>query len=67
MASKKIAVMGKNCVACGMCEKMCPIGAISIYKGMYAKVNREKCVGCGRCEKSCPAGIIDIIEREAVK
>lgn len=67
MASKKNAVIGKNCVACGSCKDICPLGAITIYKGLYAKVDLEKCVGCGKCEKACPAGIIEITEREGSK
>ncbi|WP_101774069.1 4Fe-4S dicluster domain-containing protein [Peptostreptococcus faecalis] len=62
--SKKIAEVSKNCVACGSCVKECPLGAISIYKGMYADVDKEKCVGCGKCSTICPAGVITIKLRE---
>lgn len=64
MSNKKKAVIGKNCVACGSCIDICPLGAISIYKGLYAKVDKEKCVGCGKCEMACPAGIINISKSE---
>jgi Fe-S-cluster-containing hydrogenase component 2 len=63
--SKKLAVVGKNCVACGSCGKSCPIGVISVYKGLHARVNGEKCAGCGKCALACPAGIIEIVTREA--
>lgn len=67
MQSKKYAAVDKNvCVACGSCVRVCPIGAISVYKGSYAEVNAQKCVGCGRCANICPAGCIEIKEREAV-
>lgn len=61
--SKKVSVVSKECVACGSCVKACPLGAVSVYKGMYAVVEDEKCVGCGSCARACPAGIISIIKR----
>ena len=65
---KKLAFPDKNnCVACGVCMKACPRGAISIYKGCYAQVDEGKCVGCGLCTKACPAGCIAMTERIDVK
>ena len=55
------------CVACGVCLKACPKGALSIYRGCFAQVEEEKCVGCGLCAKACPAGCIAITERSRVK
>lgn len=66
MASiKKIASVSKQCVACGSCVKVCPLSAITIYKGIYAVADNEKCVGCGKCAVACPANVITIIDREA--
>lgn len=65
---KKLAVVEKKvCVACGVCAKACPRGAISIYRGCYAVVDEAKCVGCGLCGKVCPAGCIAAGERSEVK
>ena len=65
---KKLAVPDRKvCVACGVCMKACPKGAISIYKGCFAQVDAEKCVGCGLCSKACPAGCISIKERSEAK
>lgn len=64
MAGKRLAQVGKNCVACGSCLEVCPLGAISIWKGVIAQVSGEKCVGCGKCAKECPASAIHVIERE---
>lgn len=61
---RKTACIGKECVACGRCVKDCPVGALSIYKGIYAIVAEDKCIGCGKCEKSCPAGVIELTARE---
>ncbi len=65
---KKLAFADKRiCVACGVCMKTCPKGAISIYRGCYAMVNADKCVGCGLCAKACPAGCITVRERSEAK
>lgn len=66
MPAKKIASVGKGCVACGNCAKHCPFGAIAIYKGLYAVVDESHCRGCGKCVKACPADVIVCMEREAV-
>ena len=47
MAKKKANIDQNICVACGCCMKVCPLGAISIYKGLFAQVDANKCVGCG--------------------
>lgn len=59
---KKATVEQNLCVACGCCVKVCPMGAISIYRGLYADVDINKCVGCGKCSKECPASVITIME-----
>ena len=64
---QKATVDHSVCVACGACAKVCPKGAISVWKGCYARVTEETCVGCGLCAKTCPAGCIAVKERsEAV-
>lgn len=48
MASKYKAENEKDrCVACGVCVKVCPKNAISIYKGCYAEIDETLCIGCG--------------------
>ena len=61
---KKLAFIGKDCVACGCCVKQCPLVALSIYKGLHAVVDDGKCVGCGMCAVACPAGVIEVFNRE---
>lgn len=60
----KLARVGKECVACGCCVKVCPKGAIYVDRGVTARVNSEKCIGCGKCAKACPAEIIKVEKRE---
>ncbi len=62
--SKKIAWVSPDCVACGCCIKICPLGAISVPKGIQAEVNGNKCVGCGKCAQICPAQVITILTKE---
>ena len=65
--SKKLAVVGRDCVACGSCERVCPMGAIKVAWGIAARVNGDKCVGCGKCAKACPAAVIEVVERSGVQ
>ncbi len=59
---RKARVDESSCVACGCCVKVCPVSAISVYRGVTARVNEDKCVGCGKCAKECPASVIEIQE-----
>ena len=59
---RKARVVQKDCVACGCCVKVCPKGAVKIWKGLYAQVDEELCIGCGRCAAECPAAIIEVVE-----
>ena len=67
MASKRFARVGDYCVACGSCIKVCPMSAISIWKGVVAQVSADRCVGCGKCVRECPAGTIELQNREDQK
>ena len=47
------------CINCGVCEKACREGAITITDGVV-KVNESKCNYCGRCAKACPTDAWDV-------
>ena len=64
---RKAFVEQADCVACGCCVKVCPLGAIRIISGIMAQVDMGKCVGCGKCAKECPASVITVREVEHEK
>jgi ferredoxin len=50
---RHIAVIDlEGCLGCGVCETICPVGAISIQN--TAHINASRCTGCGRCVDECP-------------
>lgn len=61
--SPKVCRIGKECVACGCCVRVCPKEAVEIVCGIAAHADEEKCVGCGKCARACPAAVIEIVER----
>jgi ferredoxin len=48
------------CVACGICEETCPVGAISVDQ--VARVDGARCTGCGQCVAECPRGALSLHE-----
>jgi heterodisulfide reductase subunit A len=54
-------VRADMCSGCGLCEAVCPFGAISIDReAKIAVVNEVLCKTCGACAAACYPGAIDV-------
>lgn len=47
----------ETCTGCGVCEKRCAFGAISLDSGTVV-IDPEKCFGCGVCANLCAHGTV---------
>jgi len=56
-------VTPSDCLGCGSCEDVCPMGAARLIDGT-ARVDPTRCIGCGVCVPRCPGnGAIRLRER----
>ena len=53
-AMAKITINPEKCKGCGLCQKHCPVNAISGEGRETRVINQEKCIKCGTCLTSCP-------------
>jgi electron transport complex protein RnfB len=54
------------CIACGICQKACPVEAIQIENNV-AKIDPNKCIECGLCAIKCPTKAINSEVKEIKK
>jgi MinD superfamily P-loop ATPase len=50
-------IISTDCMDCGVCEFMCPRGAIFEAKRQFV-IRKGLCDGCGECVPYCPARAI---------
>ncbi len=50
-------IISSDCMDCGVCEYMCPQGAIFEAKRQFV-IHKALCNGCGECVPYCPARAI---------
>jgi heterodisulfide reductase subunit A len=54
-------VLEEECIGCGLCQKVCPYGAIELLErpqGKKARIIPPICKGCGACSSRCPTWAI---------
>jgi len=58
-ASALLAVVDADrCTGCGLCQEVCPTGAVSVDK--VARIDGSKCTGCGQCVAECPEDALSL-------
>lgn len=50
-----------ECIACGDCETICPLGAAKVDE--IAVIDPDICIGCGVCVTHCPPEAMALIRR----
>lgn len=55
-------VVADECIACGLCEERCPMGAIRM-EGDVPVVNRDRCIGCGVCVGICNVAAVKLLQK----
>lgn len=58
LSKEKIWIKSSDCKKCGLCEKVCPVSAISI--GEQTNIDEKKCIACCSCLEICPCGAVNI-------
>lgn len=57
--SDRLTVHASQCVGCGLCARLCPMGNLSIIEGKA--VAGSRCTMCYRCVNHCPAQAITLL------
>jgi electron transfer flavoprotein alpha subunit len=51
-------INNQNCLRCGGCVSVCPVGALELREDIV--YNKDICILCGDCKKACPVEAIKV-------
>lgn len=60
----KIMYKSNNCVNCGACVEVCPMGIHSMNSGVHTVDRTKSCIACKKCELACLQDAIKIVGKE---
>ncbi len=49
----KMRTTQSQCISCMMCQKVCPVDAISVERKVPATIDAKECILCKECESVC--------------
>ena len=52
-------LMGRDCIGCGKCQRVCPQGCIEGAPREQHVIQQNHCLQCGNCFEHCPVNCIE--------
>jgi len=49
-----------ECVDCGVCVSVCPVGALRYRQDWSVELDESRCVRCGVCVETCPQRALEL-------